>query len=65
MTINTFEFVVLASLRVRQLVDGCTPRVSWDGKKTAIARREVLAGKIERIPLAATPNGKANRLPDA
>lgn len=48
-TINTFEFVVLASLRVRQLVDGCTPRVSWDGKKTAIARREVLAGKVVRI----------------
>ena len=53
MTINTFEFVVLASLRVRQLVDGCTPRVSWDGKKTAIARREVLAGKVVRIEAAA------------
>jgi DNA-directed RNA polymerase subunit K/omega len=53
MTINTFEFVVLASLRVRQLVDGCTPRVSWDGKKTAIARREVQAGKVVRIEAAA------------
>ena len=49
MSINTFEFVVLASLRVRQLVDGCTPRVAWEGKKTAIARREVLAGKVPRI----------------
>ena len=49
MTINTFEFVVLASLRVRQLVDGCTPRVPWEGKKTAIARREVLAGKVSRL----------------
>jgi DNA-directed RNA polymerase subunit K/omega len=49
---NTFEFVVVASLRVRQLVDGCTPRVSWDGKKTAIARREVQAGKVARIELA-------------
>ncbi len=49
MSINTFEFVVLASLRVRQLVDGCTPRVIADGKVTTIARREVLAGKVPRI----------------
>ena len=47
---NNFEFVVLASLRVRQLVDGCTPRVGGEGgKKTTIAQREVLAGKIVRI----------------
>jgi len=62
MTINTFEFVVLASLRVRQLVDGCTPRVSWDGKKIAIARREVLAGKVVRIDPAAA--AKAVRTSD-
>jgi DNA-directed RNA polymerase subunit K/omega len=49
MSINTFEFVVLASLRVRQLVDGCTPRVVGEGKTTTIARREVLAGKVPRI----------------
>ena len=49
MPINTFEFVVIASLRVRQLVDGCTPRVEGAGKVTAIARREVLAGKVTRI----------------
>jgi DNA-directed RNA polymerase omega subunit len=46
---NSFELVVLASLRVRQLVDGCTPRVEGEGKKTTIARREVMAGKIEKI----------------
>jgi DNA-directed RNA polymerase subunit K/omega len=47
---NSFEFVVLASLRVRQLVDGCTPRVEGEGKKkTTIAKREVLAGKILRV----------------
>jgi DNA-directed RNA polymerase subunit K/omega len=49
MSINSFEFVVLASLRVRQLVDGCTPRVIGEGKNTTIARREVLAGKVLRI----------------
>jgi DNA-directed RNA polymerase subunit K/omega len=46
---NSFEFVVLASLRVRQLVDGCTPRVEGEGKKTTIAKREVLAGKILKV----------------
>jgi len=48
---SSFEFVVLASLRVRQLVDGCTPRVLGEGKKTTIARREVLAGRVPRIDL--------------
>ena len=51
MSMSSFEFVVLASLRVRQLVDGCTPRVLGEGKKTTIARREVLAGKVPRIDL--------------
>ncbi len=49
---NNFEYAVVASLRVRQLVDGCTPRVQGGGKKTAIARREVQAGKVARIELA-------------
>ncbi len=49
---NNFELAVVASLRVRQLVDGCTPRVQGDGKKAAIARREVQAGKVARIELA-------------
>lgn len=48
-TVNAFEFVVIASLRVRQLVDGCTPRVDGEGKKTSIAQREVLARKVEKI----------------
>jgi DNA-directed RNA polymerase subunit K/omega len=48
---SSFEFVVLASLRVRQLVDGCTPRVLGEGKKTTIARQEVKAGKVSRIDL--------------
>ena len=49
MSMSSFEFGVLASLRVRQLVDGCTPRVLGEGKNTPIARREVLAGKVPRI----------------
>lgn len=46
---NAFEFVVLASLRVRQLVNGCTPRVEGEGKKTVIAQREVLAGMVPKL----------------
>jgi DNA-directed RNA polymerase subunit K/omega len=46
---NAFEFVVIASLRVRQLVDGCTPRVEAEGKRTTTAQREVLAGKVEKL----------------
>jgi DNA-directed RNA polymerase subunit K/omega len=52
---NAFEFVVIASLRVRQLVDGCTPRVTGEGKITSIAQREVLAGKVLRIPAVVKP----------
>jgi len=55
MTNNTFEIVVLASLRVRQLVDGCTPRVFAVGKLTTIARHEVLAGKVPRIDVPVLP----------
>ena len=50
-TLHSFEFVVVASLRVRQLVDGCTPRVQGDGKKTVIARHEVHAEAVTRIDL--------------
>jgi DNA-directed RNA polymerase subunit K/omega len=46
---NAFEFVVLASLRVRQLIDGCVPRVEGPGKVIVIAQREVLAGKVVKI----------------
>lgn len=46
---NAFEFVVVASLRVRQLVDGCAPRVEGGGKKTVIAQREVLARKVMKL----------------
>lgn len=46
---NAFEFVVIASLRVRQLVDGCRPRVDGKDKVTIIAQREVLAGKVKKI----------------
>ena len=43
-----FEFVVLANLRVAQLLRGCTPKVEVEGlhKPTVIAQMEVAAGMI-------------------
>jgi DNA-directed RNA polymerase subunit K/omega len=45
---NRFEFVVIASARARQLLRGAAPRESGE-KKTAIAQREVLRRKVEKI----------------
>lgn len=46
---NRFEFVVIAGQRARQLLAGSTPRETG-GKKIAIAQREVLRKKVEKIP---------------
>ena len=45
---NAFEFVVLASLRARQLSRGCTPRVPGADKITITAQMEVAEGKVTR-----------------
>jgi DNA-directed RNA polymerase omega subunit len=47
---NTFEFVVTAGARARQLMAGATPRVSVDShKKTTVAQREVATKVVEKI----------------
>jgi hypothetical protein len=46
--IGAFEFVVLARLRVVQLMRGCTPRIEGDFKTTTIAQLEVAAGKVTK-----------------
>ena len=47
---NTFEFVVTAGARARQLLNGCTPRVeAGDSKKTTVAVREVITKAVEKI----------------
>lgn len=47
---NTFEFVVTAGARARQLLAGSTPRVPvGDHKKTTIAAREVQVGAVEKV----------------
>ena len=48
---NTFEFVVTAGARARQLLAGSVPRVAvGEHKKTTIATREVLTGAVEKLP---------------
>jgi len=47
---NSFEFVVTAGARARQLLAGSTPRVEvGDHKKTTIAQNEVVTRAVERI----------------
>jgi DNA-directed RNA polymerase subunit K/omega len=47
---NSFEFVVTAGARARQLIAGSTPRVSvGDHKKTTVAQQEVVAKVVEKI----------------
>lgn len=45
---NRFEFVVVASQRARQLLAGAVPRDLGE-KKTTVAQREVLKGKVEKL----------------
>ena len=47
---NSFEFIVTAGARARQLQAGSTPRVAaGEHKKTTIAAQEVIAGQVEAL----------------
>ena len=47
---NSFEFVVTAGARARQLLAGSTPRIAaGDHKKTTIAAQEVLTKAVEKL----------------
>jgi len=53
---NTFEFVVTAGARARQLMAGSTPRVEvGDHKKTTIAKEEVVTGVVEKLERVEKP----------
>ena len=57
---NSFEFVVTAGARARQLLAGSVPRVAvGEHKKTTVAQTEVLTGVVEKIDDA---NANANRV---
>ncbi len=47
---NSFEFVVTAGARARQLLAGSTPRVSvGEHKKTTVAQQEVITRAVEKM----------------
>jgi DNA-directed RNA polymerase subunit K/omega len=47
---NSFEFVVTAGARARQLLAGSVPRVeAGDHKKTTVAQQEILVKKVEKL----------------
>jgi len=49
---SRFEFVVTAGARARQLLAGSVPRVEvGNHKKVTIAKREVLTGAVEALPV--------------
>ena len=53
---NTFEFVVTAGARARQLLAGSVPRVAvGEHKKTTVAKQEVLAGAVQKVTPEAEP----------
>ena len=47
---NSFEFVVTAGARARQLLAGSVPRVEvGEHKKTTVAQKEVITKAVEKI----------------
>jgi DNA-directed RNA polymerase omega subunit len=47
---NSFEFVVTAGARARQLLAGSKPRVeAGNHKKTTVAQREVVTRAVEKM----------------
>lgn len=46
---NAFEFVIIAGARAKQLMRGCTPRITGSEKIIKIAQKEVREGKVEKI----------------
>jgi DNA-directed RNA polymerase subunit K/omega len=47
---NSFEFVVTAGARARQLLAGSTPRVTvGEHKKTTVAQQEVITRAVEKM----------------
>ncbi len=46
---NSFEFVTIAALRARQLLEGCVPRVEGSAKPARRALQEVITGAVTRL----------------
>ena len=60
---NSFEFVVTAGARARQLLAGSTPRVTvGEHKKTTIAQQEVITKVVEKIEKESLANSGIGEL---
>jgi DNA-directed RNA polymerase subunit K/omega len=46
---NSFEFVVVAGARARQLMKGAVPRVAGGEKPITVAQREVVSGLVQKV----------------
>jgi DNA-directed RNA polymerase subunit K/omega len=46
---NSFEFVVVAGARARQLLKGAVPRLDSESTLIRVAQAEVEAGKVQKI----------------
>lgn len=53
---NRYEFAVVASLRAKQLLAGCVPRVDGDHSPATLAQMEVADGRIARAADDAAPS---------
>jgi DNA-directed RNA polymerase subunit K/omega len=51
---SAFEFVVVCSMRAKQLINGCVPRVTAEHRHTTTARSEVATGVVARTPTPST-----------
>ena len=52
---NAYEFVVISSLRAKQLLSGCVPRVEGDHTASTMAQMEVAGGKVGRASDSEAP----------
>ena len=43
---SRFEFVIMASARAHQLLEGCRPKVDGDHKPARLALREIRTGAL-------------------
>lgn len=60
--LNAYEFTVVSSLRAKQLLAGCTPRLPGRHSPTIMAQMEVAEGCVTR---AADPAMPGEARPDA
>ena len=49
---NTFELVVMAGARARQLIRGCTPRTGGSEKAARLAALEIKQGHVRKVETA-------------